>query len=728
MKININNLNINQRQAVVSESKYIRIIAGAGSGKTRVLTSRIAYLIEEKHVIPKKILAITFTNKAANEMKIRVSKQLEQDKTGVWISTIHSLCVRILREDIHTMGYPRNFTIIDSNDQKTILKEAYKEIGLDKSTVSFHTMLDYIGNNKGAYITEERAELLAHGDFVEELKAKCYSYYLKRQNQVYGLDFDDLLLWTVKMFKTYSEVRSKWSRRFNYIHVDEFQDIDSVQYQLIKYLGSNDNSIVVVGDPDQTIYTWRGADVNIIMGFEKDYENVETIVLNENYRSSANILKGANSVIKNNKYRIEKELFTNIETDVKIQHYSSASEEYEAAYVANKIQEIKDTGGKYEEVAVLYRSNYLSRSIEKSLLESRIPYIIFGGTRFFDRQEVKDALCYLRMITSADDLALLRVINNPKRGLGNKTLDKVRLLSNELKLTMYETLKAEKITTGKNQRSFDNFVNMIEKWRSLQTNLPIDKLLNKVLDESGYKAMLEEKQETERLENLKELINDIQVFTETYPDSSLDEYLQLVSLYGDREETKSMDCVKLMTIHASKGLEFERVFVVGLSEGIFPSNRSLEAGRKGVEEERRLAYVAFTRAKRYLYLTDSGGFSYVIQGNKIQSRFINEIDEECISHQGVNQQQDNSRGSVYISSNNYHEKKSIKLSEPVQYRVTTENIDSKIKKGDHVMHKMFGQGIVVNIKDKVATIAFNHPYGIKKIKASHPSIQKVGRS
>ena len=728
MKININSLNKNQRQAVISDNKYIRIIAGAGSGKTRVLTNRIAYLIEEKHIEPKKILAITFTNKAANEMKSRVSKQLEKDKTGVWISTIHSLCVRILREDIHTLGFPRNFTIIDANDQKTILKEAYKEIGLDKSTVSFHTMLDYIGNNKQAYITEERALQLAQEDYVEKLKAQCYIYYLKRQKQVYGLDFDDLLLWTVKMFKTYSEVLNKWSKRFNYIHVDEFQDIDAVQYQLIKYLGSTNNSICVVGDPDQTIYTWRGADVNIIMGFEKDYEDVETIVLNENYRSSANILKGANSLIKNNKYRVEKELFTKIETDVKILHYSSASEEYEAYYVANKIQEIKDNGGKYDEVAILYRSNYLSRSIEKALLESRIPYIIYGGVRFYDRQEVKDALSYLRMITAADDLALLRVINNPKRGLGNKTLDKVRLLSNELHLTMYETLKNEKITTGKNQRSFDSFVNMIERWRSIQSNISIDKLLNKVLEDSGYKAMLEEKQETERLENLKELINDIQVFTETYPDSTLDEYLQLVSLYGDREEVQTMDCVKLMTIHASKGLEFERVFVIGLSEGIFPSNRSLEAGRKGVEEERRLAYVAFTRAKRYLYLTDSGGFSYVIQGNKIQSRFINEIDEDCIKHLGVNQQTEQSSRNVYISSNNYRESKPTKMSEPIQYRGSKDSSDSKVKKGDNVVHKIFGQGIVVSVKDKVATIAFNHPYGIKKILAAHPSIQKVGRS
>jgi len=704
-------LNNNQNKAVVSDSKYIRIIAGAGSGKTRVLTSRIAYLVNNKGVFSNKILAITFTNKAANEMKERVLKELNDDTKNPFISTIHALCVRILREDITVMNYPRNFTIIDASDQKTILKEAYKEIGLDKSTLSYPQALSFISNNKSVSLTVEQALKLAMHDDLEVKKVKVYEYYLRRQKEVFGLDFDDLLLETVKLFKMYDEVLAKWKARFHYIHVDEFQDIDNVQYQLIQLLTGKDNYLCVVGDPDQTIYTWRGANVNIIMNFENDYQPCETIVLNQNYRSTANILKGANSLIKYNKHRVEKELFTEIVSDNKIEHYSAIGEEYEGYWVSDKIQELKRKHVSYNDIAILYRSNYLSRSIEKALIENHIPYIIYGGIRFYDRAEIKDVLSYLRMIITGDDLAFLRIINTPKRGIGDKTIDKLRAMSNQMHMSMYDTLKVSNTFTGKAKKELIKFVDMIENWREIYQEMEIEKLLQKILVDSNYKKMLEDKEETERLENIKELINDIQAFTDTYKDSSLEDYLQIVSLYGDKEEVVKSECVKLMTIHSSKGLEFDNVFVTGMSEGIFPSNKSMENGNKGVEEERRLAYVAFTRAKSRLWITDSGGYSFVLQGAKVTSRFVKEIDPEVLKSLNVKKE------NKPIISN---------YGSVMRKRDDNSNLKkNKFKKGDKVIHKIFGEGIVVTVDRSIATIAFNHPHGIKKILSSHPSITKV---
>lgn len=713
----LNNLNKNQRQAVETKSKYVRIIAGAGSGKTRVLTTRIAWLIHSRLAWPNQILAITFTNKAANEMKERVRRLLLDQGGQVWISTIHSLCVRILREDIPCLGYPRNFTVMDQDDQKAILKEAYKEFSLDKQTYSFSSMLDYIANNKAAEISVERAYMFAGTIEKEKNKAKVYEYYLERQHKLYALDFDDLLLQTVKLFECYKEPLEKWRKRFSHIHVDEFQDIDEVQYKLIQLLCGTENSLYVVGDPDQTIYTWRGADVNIIMNFEKDFSPLETIILNENYRSTPEILNGANSVIQYNKHRVEKELYTSNSSKEKITHYTSASEEYEARWIANKIEELHKNGKDYRDIAILYRSNYLSRALEKGLLDSHIPYIIFGGIKFYERAEIKDALCYLRMIEQADDLAFLRIINNPRRGIGNKTLDTILAKAKEEELSMYEVVKKYQLFSGKAQSSLDLFVKMVEKWRSLKGTMDISKLLEMVLEDSGYRKMLEEDKETERLENLKELINDIQSFSVNYPESTLDEYLQLVSLYGDRSEEESGQAVSLMTIHAAKGLEFDVVFVAEMSDGIFPSDRSMQEGIKGIEEERRLAYVAMTRAKEKLYLTEAGGFSYILQKVRTRSRFIDEIDENMIEHLGV-------RVDSFGAAKEVPMKESIEK-EYLPFESHLEKRDKAgYKKGDHVIHGIFGEGIIVRINGKVLEVAFGYPHGVKKIMANHPSIRK----
>ena len=713
-------LNPQQKQAVLTKSRYVRVIAGAGSGKTRVLTTRIAYLIEELGVAANSIVAITFTNKAANEMKERIQRMLGDLGSGVHLSTIHSLCVRILREDSPSMDLPRNFTVLDQDDQKSILKEAYKEIGLDRQKYNLNSMLDYISNNKSAEVSVERAFILAGELYGEKEKAQVYKYYVDRLHKLYALDFDDLLLVVVKMFDLFPDILRKWQRRFSFIHVDEFQDIDNVQYKLIRHLAGAENQVYVVGDPDQTIYTWRGADVNIIMNFEKDYVPTETIVMTENYRSTPMILEGANSMIKHNQYRVEKDLYTRRPNLEKITHSSFPSEDQEAKWIAQKCGALHKLGNDYRQIAILYRSNYLSRSVEKGLLDEHIPYVIYGGTRFYDRAEIKDMLCYLRMITHADDLALLRVINTPRRGLGDKTMETLRGASKRNDRTMYQELLSEKYFSGKIQTALDRFCVMVENWKVEAPKLTLMLLLNKVADESGMRAMYEENHEVDRLENIKELINDVQTFQDNYPESSLDEYLQMVSLYGERNDVPGGDYVQLMTVHAAKGLEFDTVFVVGLSDGVFPNERALSEGKRGVEEERRLAYVAYTRARNKLYLTESQGYSFVLTKARTRSRFIDEISEETIEHIGVNFEHptpreiklpfiDSSFGKIFPD-------------EVVKKPKVT------IKKGDLVIHDAFGKGIVLKIDGALAEIAFDYPNGVKKIMATHPSLKKFDGS
>ena len=713
--IDISVLNEDQKEAVLSDDKYLRIVAGAGSGKTRVLTMRIVHLVEDKAVWPSHILAITFTNKAANEMKDRIRNMMPDATSQAWISTIHSLCVRILREDIMAMGWPRNFTVLDADDQKSILREAYKQLKVDAQTYSYGSLLDYISNNKSADISVERAFILAGSYSGEKIKAQIYEYYVKRQNDLYALDFDDLILWTVRMFRKFPEILAKWQKRFSYIHVDEFQDIDNVQYELIRQLTGMENSLYVVGDPDQTIYTWRGADVNIILNFVKDYPTAKTIMLNQNYRSTAAILNGANSVIKNNKHRLEKDLFSNRESEEKITHYASAGDEYEAQWIAQEVKDLHKKGKEYHDMAILYRSNYLSRSIEKAMLDQRIPYVIYGGVRFYERQEIKDALCYLRMVTSADDLAFRRVINQPKRGIGNKTMDAIESRAREKQCSMYEVIKSEKLFTGKAQNTLEAFVKMVESWRTeaASENVKIFKLFEKILDESGLKHHYEENQEMDRVENLKELIDDVKEFSEDYPESTLDEYLQLVSLYGDRDETMSSDYIQLMTVHAAKGLEFDTVFVTDMNEGIFPNERAMNDGPKGVEEERRLAYVAFTRAKNKLYITEAGGFSYILQKVRTRSRFIDEIDESCIEHQGaVFEERNRPSTGGFLDA------------QPVGVRYMNNAAMPQFKKGEEVVHTKFGTGVVLSCSNGFAKIMFAEPFGVKNIAAGHPSLKR----
>ena len=709
--ITYSQLNENQKAAVTDESKHIRIIAGAGSGKTRVLTMRIAYLIEQKGVKPYHILAITFTNKAAREMKTRINDMLGDNGTGCHISTIHSLCMRILAEDITALNYPKNFTVIDADDQRQILKEAYKEIGIDKKEYPYGGMLDYIANNKYMNVDPAKAMEFAYGEPKIVNRAKVYEYYDKRLHQLYALDFDDLILFTTRLFELFPAILEKWSSKFHYIHVDEFQDVDREQYKLIKLLSTVHDNVYVVGDPDQTIFTWRGADVNIIVHFDRDFENTKTIILNQNYRSTNNILPGANSLIKNNKARLDKELFSKNGDGSKIIHKTCMSETGEANYVISQIMKLHGDGYNYKDMAVLYRANYLSREVEKVLIENRINYVIYGGLRFYERMEVKDILSYLRMITRADDLAFVRIINTPRRAIGPKTIDAIQAMAMEKGISMYEVIKQG--LYPKNKETFDRFVRMVEKWREDMKNGDLELLLQEVLDDSGYRTMLEKDGETERLENIKSLLDDIKQYSQDYPDSSLDEYLQMIALYTDRASEETGDAVNLCTIHSAKGLEFDVVFVIGLSEGIFPSERTMAEGQKGLEEERRLAYVAYTRAKKLLYLTESNSFSYVIQSAKLPSRFIKEIDQDFIDN--VDERKDSFRSSVFDEDIVIHDQKKEKPK------------DSIYRNGDSVIHKIYGEGVVIGNDGGVLQIAFSHPYGIKKILAGHPSIRKKGK-
>lgn len=709
--VSYSSLNDKQKEAVIDESKHLRIIAGAGSGKTRVLTMRIAYLIEQKHINPKNVLAITFTNKAANEMKNRISEMLGEAGDGAFISTIHSLCVRILKEEIGVFGYPKNFTIVDGDDQKTILKEAYKEFNIDKKDLSYGSALDYIANCKYDELSYEKAMDQAYGEKKLVDKANVYKYYDERLKSLYALDFDDLILFTVRLFKLHKDILKKWSSKFIYIHVDEFQDIDKTQYELIKLLSSTHDNVYVVGDPDQTIYTWRGADVNIIVNFDKDFKNTKTIILNQNYRSTNNILEGANSLIKYNKSRVPKDLFSENGDGDKIVHKTLPDETSEAYYIVSCIQSLLKQGYEYNDIAILYRSNYLSREVEKVFIENRIPYVIYGGIRFYERMEVKDILSYLRLIVTGDDLAFQRVINQPKRGIGQKSIDTIFSLAKENNISMYEVVKQGLF--AKNQSVLESFVDMVERWKSSLDGKPLEEVLTDVFEQSGYRSMLEKENETERIENVKSLIDDIKDYQETYPGSTLADYLSMISLYTDKANTDGSASVSLMTIHASKGLEFKVVFVVGLSEGIFPSERTM-LEQKGVEEERRLAYVAYTRAKEKLTLTDTSSFSYVVNSAKTTSRFVNEVDEKYIEHLDKPVLKQQSVFDVPFTT---------KISS-IESKKESPRRPSRYRKSDVVIHKIFGEGVVVKCDGDFVTVAFSYPHGTKTIKADHPSIRK----
>ncbi|WP_305179546.1 ATP-dependent helicase [Faecalibaculum rodentium] len=710
----IDSLNAPQKEAALTLDKDVRIIAGAGSGKTRVLMARIASLVDNG-ILPWRILAITFTNKAAREMKERLQTLLQDAARDVRISTIHSLCVRILREDASAIGYPKNFTILDGDDQKSMLRTIYKELDMDRTTFPPAAVLGKISGWKTAGYSPEEAQ-----DQTDGPEAKAYELYERQLEDMKAMDFDDLLLKTRHLLGTNQEVRDKWQNRLDYIHVDEFQDVDPVQYDIIRLLKRPDAFLCVVGDPDQTIYTWRGAAVDIILNFARDFPNTRTVILNENYRSSQTILDAANALIAHNHGRIEKDLFSSIESDRKIETFQAQDESQEPLQVARDITRARKEGLEYRDIAVLYRSNYLSRGIERVLGKLRIPYRIYGGIRFYERQEIKDMLSYLKLITEPDpedpaqkslDLAVMRVINVPRRGIGARTVEKLQKEAADRGLNLLEVLRDPQTVSGAAAKKFAPFVELVDEMKSLRASVPLDELMMRMAFDSGYMAMLKDTREEDREENIEELQADIRQALQENPDLTLEEYLQDLSLFTDRDE-EAGNAVSLMTVHAAKGLEFEQVHIVGLNEGVFPSLRAMEeAGRDGLEEERRLMYVAMTRAKKALYLSWNSGYSFQLDRHKTPSRFIQEIPEDYVKQEST-------------PLDNYPVHKSPQ-GQSRKSRGRAPKPTTRLRKGDHVEHTVYGAGVVTEVQKDIVSVAFGHPNGVRKLNMHHPSLQKV---
>ncbi len=702
-------LNSKQKEAATYLASNLRIVAGAGSGKTRVLTYRIAYLIEDVGIEPYRILAITFTNKAANEMKERVINILGDYASGATLCTIHSLCVRILRKHINALGYPHSFIIIDEEDQKSLLKKLCKEKEIDNKIITIKSLTQYISTQKNNRITPSLAYDFAGDSIADQQKAVIYEAYEDYNQEHFMLDFDDLLLKTLELFEEFPDILNYWQRRYQYIHVDEFQDVGTIDYNLIRYL-SEKAILCVVGDPDQTIYSFRGSDVNFIMNFDSDFEDVKTVVLDRNYRSTQAILDVSNHLIKNNHNRVDKDLYTLEDTGDKIHHYCAVDEENEATYVIDTIENMISQGCKESDFAILYRANYLSRTFEQKLIQRHIHYRIFGGLKFFNRKEVKDALSYIRLMVNGDDLSFERIVNVPSRGVGTKTLEKIQLKAIEYGITDYEALcsfSQEIGLSAKARKALINFVSSIEKAK--KSDLPLHEVFEQLLNDVGYMQMLKKDNDENRIANIMELKNSIAAYMESHEDTAtFESYLQDIALYTSQDDIDNRDYVSLMSIHMAKGLEFNYVFVVGCSQEIFPSPRSLmEAGEDGMEEERRLAYVAFTRAKKGLYITENTGYSYVNQSSKTGSQFIKELGEKHVEHIGR-------KSDYYDEIVKQMDEKKVEIKNDQDYR-----------QGELVMHNVFGKGVVVKVKETSVDVAFAMPYGIKTLQTSHPALKKI---
>ena len=685
--MDLSGFNKTQYQAITSTAPYIKVIAGAGSGKTAVLTNRIAYLVKQRNVSPLKILAITFTNKAANEMKERVLKLLQIDKFEGMVATFHSFCLRILKEDINLLGYSRNFNIIDGDDQKRIIKELNKTLNCDSNLFVPNSIIHYIASKKNDYECY-------YDDEVVEIYQKFYQEYQKYLQANDSVDFDDLILLVNKLFASNAQCLEKWRYRYHYLHVDEFQDINKAQYELIKYLGK-DLNVFVVGDPDQNIYSWRGACIDYILNFETDFYPSEVIKLEYNYRSSSHILAVANSLIEHNDNRIDKVLKATItEENIKVQHFIGHTDLDEADYVVRTIFDVitNTAGVNYQDFAILYRANYISRVFETKLMEADIPYQVIGGLKFFERKEIKDLLAYLKVINNEDNLSLLRIINTPKRKLGDASINKVIKAAERLQVNYYQCLKNHLAEIGLSTTQCNNvrlFVNNIEELKK-ETAAPgylLTQLAQRfdVISEYHHGSA----EYTSRQENIQELINYAQ---STNLDTN--DFVQMISLDTTYEEGNDAYKVNLLSIHSAKGLEFKYVFVVYLMDGIFPSKHALS--REGLEEERRLAYVAFTRAKKQLYLlSHTRGFDFSVYNSSI---FLKEIEQELLEKDGVKQFDD------YV----------LPAYDDVE-TASAEETNADYEVGEAVVHPKFHKGIIIAIDGEVLTIAFEHPHGIKYI-------------
>ena len=719
-------LNEQQYKAVSTDSQYVRVVAGAGSGKTRTLTYRISYLIGEKGFRPSSILAITFTNKAALEMKQRAISLVPQAKTTLSISTFHSFCARFLRQEIDLLGFSNDFQIIDDEDQLQMIKDIAVANGFKKKDPIVKYALNFISHQKCIGNYPEDVSLNSHCLEEDKTSLKFYSIYEDQKDLMGKLDFDDLLLKTIQVLSSSKSTRDKWRNKYSNILIDEFQDTNDIQFKLVKLLMGEHTNLYVVGDPDQTIYTWRGANQNIILQFESTFRNAETIILNENYRSTQNILNAANKLISFNKKRVPKDLFTsNIKGD-KVEFVSSISREAEARNVAHKIEIYSrlDPNFSYKDVAILYRAAYLTLPIEKEFMQRRLPYVIYGGIKFFQRKEIKDILAYFNLIyNKKDDLSFKRIINVPKRDIGEKTISVLEAEKQQAGLSFFEYIERIKEfdteLRTKNILALTNLINAIKDVKNkLNDNLEAyPSVLQKFIEDIGYYDYLKNDEDGEdRIDNVQTLFDDILTYVKNNPDSTFQSYLENAMLQTSQDEIKDGDFISLMTVHVAKGLEFKYVFVIGLNQGVFPSDRTtIESGEDGLEEERRLCYVAFTRAKQKLHVSCNRSYSYVLGCEGIQSQFVKESGISTQERPYVNSNQ--SIFNNFSSTIKPASKQTSKQEAVTKSQQTNGITDWKV--GDLVNHEKFGKGVVIEVVDQtIVKINFDKE-GVKSILSSH---------
>ena len=732
-------LNEQQQKAVKATDGPLLIMAGAGSGKTRVLTHRIAFLMVEKQVAPWNILAITFTNKAAREMKERIRAILGGTSDDIWISTFHSMCVRILRRDIDRMGFSRNFSILDTTDQQSVIKQILKDRNMDPKKHDYRAILGSISSAKNELITPEEFAKTAV-EYHTKVVSDVYTEFQKRLRKNQALDFDDLIMMTIQLFQLVPEVLEYYQRKFQYIHVDEYQDTNRAQYMLVKLLASRFRNLCVVGDSDQSIYRWRGADIANILSFEKDYPNATSIFLEQNYRSTKRILAAANKVIDNNQNRKPKNLWTENMEGNKIFYYRADSEQGEAQFVAGKINELTKNGRILSDIAILYRTNAQSRVMEEVLLKSNLNYTIVGGTKFYDRKEIKDLLAYLRLIANPDDdISLRRVINVPKRGIGATSMDKVADYARQYDLSIYQALESVEIIgiSAKATKAAREFANLIQNYTNQQEYLSVTELVEEVIDKTGYREMLHAEKTIEaqsRLENIDEFLSVTKAFEKNNDDKSLVGFLTDLALVADIDQLdekneESQDAVTLMTLHSAKGLEFPVVFLLGLEEGVFPHSRSL-MDEEEMEEERRLAYVGITRAEQELFLTNAQMRTlYGRTSMNPVSRFIREIPEDLLEDLKPAPKGRTSVGTTSRPTTATARKTTATFGRSVSAPTATGGDEFGWAVGDKASHKKWGIGTVVSVKGegegKELDIAFPSPTGIKRLLAKFAPIEKV---
>lgn len=733
----LDKMNPQQKEAILTTEGPLLVMAGAGSGKTRVLTHRIAYLMSEKQVSPYNILAITFTNKAAREMKERVEKLIGERGKDVWISTFHSMCVRILRRDIDLIGYDLNFGILDDADQLSVIKTVMEDLNLDPKRQSPKYFLSQISNAKNELKTPSDL----NKEFENEDVIRVYEKYQQTLFKNNRVDFDDLLMLTVHLFEKHPEVLSFYQNKFQYIHIDEYQDTNHAQYKIVTLLAEKFRNICVVGDSDQSIYSWRGANIENILSFESDYPDASVVLLEQNYRSKQMILNAANDVIKNNSGRRDKQLWSDRGEGEAVEYHRASDGDVEANYIADKIAYMRRDAYDYHDFAVLYRTNSQSRAIEQALLRQNIPYRLVGGQSYFKRKEIKDLMAYLRLICNPDDdLSFVRVVNEPKRGIGAASIDKLSHFAAESELSLMSSIQdATGVVAKATLNKLMDFKTMIYMLRAQIEDHSLASFIDLVLSQTGYLEMLENENTIEadsRIDNLGEFKS----MATQFEDVDLDEILaeeeseeraddlptmtKLIILLNDlmlqtdteTEEEANESKVTLMTIHAAKGLEFPVVFICGFEDGIFPLRSAIEQGADDLEEERRLAYVAITRAEDLLFITNAQSrYQYGMRSANPESMFIREISETYLNKTGIE-----SRPRPSFTLKEAMESKAPKR----QIKTVSLNSGSSWNSGDKVEHDTFGEGVVVGVKGEVISIAFSAPHGIKKLMGSHPALKK----